>query len=168
MITAGDRKVMLRVNQWTPPLWVRRWMVTASRAGDGWGWVLVGLAVLLFGGTRRAGALETGLLAVGAGQIIFFVVKRLTGRERPCAIEPHCWAKLLPPDRFSFPSGHTITAFASAVPIGLYYPAFLPFTLFFAVSVAASRILLGLHYLSDVVVGILIGCSLGVGAFYLM
>jgi undecaprenyl-diphosphatase len=164
MIAAGDRKVMLRVNQWTPPLWVRRWMVWASRAGDGWGWMLFGACVLIWGGAKRFGALEAGLLAVGAGQALFNILKRVTGRARPCATEAHSWATLLPPDRFSFPSGHTITAFAAAVPLGLFYPSLLPALVFCAMSVAASRILLGLHYLSDVIAGIAIGCGLGLGA----
>ena len=166
LITAGDRKVMHRVNQWPAPHWIRNWMVGASRAGDGWLWSAVGIVVLLFGGDRRFQALEAGMAAVVAGQLTFLVLKRLTGRERPCAIEDHCWAKLLPPDRFSFPSGHTITAFAVAVPIGLYYPdKLLAGLIFCAMSVAASRVLLGLHYLSDVLVGILIGCTFGMAAF---
>jgi undecaprenyl-diphosphatase len=168
MITAGDRKVMHRVNQWTPPLWVRRWMVFASRAGDGWGWVLIGFFILLWGGDDRYAALESGLIAVGAGQILFNILKRLTGRARPCATEESCWATLLPPDRFSFPSGHTITAFAVAVPIGLFYPAMLGALVFCAMSVASSRILLGLHFLSDVIAGIAIGCGLGMASFSLL
>jgi undecaprenyl-diphosphatase len=167
MITAGDRKVMRRVNQWTPPLWVREWMIGASRAGDGWGWVLLGVGILLWGGEKRFAALEAGLIATGTGQILFNVVKRITGRARPCATEASCWATLLPPDRFSFPSGHTITAFAVAVPIGLFYPALLPVLIFCAMSVASSRVLLGLHFLSDVIAGIAIGCGLGLAGFSL-
>jgi undecaprenyl-diphosphatase len=167
-ISAGDRKIMHRVNRWTPPLWVRRWMVWASRAGDGWGWVLLGVGIVLLGGDRRFAALMAGLLSVGSGQIIFNILKRVTGRARPCATETNCWATLLPPDRFSFPSGHTITAFAVAVPIGMYYPSLLCILLFCALSVAASRILLGLHYLSDVWAGIAIGCALGFGGVWLV
>jgi undecaprenyl-diphosphatase len=166
LITAGDRKVMRRVNQWTPPLWMRRWMVGASRAGDGWGWCVFGLGVALWGGAERWRALAGGFLSVGVGQAVFNVLKRVTGRARPCATESSCWATLLPPDRFSFPSGHTITAFAVAVPMGLFYPALLPVLLFCAVSVASSRVLLGLHYLSDVLAGIAIGCALGMGGFW--
>jgi undecaprenyl-diphosphatase len=168
MITAGDRKVMHRVNRWTPPLWVRHWMIMASRAGDGWGWVFIGVCILLWGGDRRFAALEAGLIATGTGQILFNVVKRLTGRKRPCTIDENCWATLLPPDRFSFPSGHTITAFAVAVPLGLFYPAMLPLLIFCAMSVASSRVLLGLHFLSDVVAGIAIGCGLGLAAVSLV
>ena len=164
LIAAGDRKLMLRVNRWPAPQWIRRWMVAASRAGDGWLWIALGLVLLVFGDENRFDALRAGFIAVGAGLAMFLVLKRLTGRERPCETETHCWASLLPPDRFSFPSGHTITAFAVAVPLGLYYPSLLAGLLFCALSVAASRILLGLHYLSDVVAGMAIGAGAGMAA----
>lgn len=165
LITAGDRRIMLRLNRWAAPLWIRRWMLFASRGGDGWLWSAVGVILCFFGGARRFDALEAGFVAVGIGQITFFVLKRIIGRERPCAIEPHCWSMLLPPDRFSFPSGHTITAFAIAVSLGLYYPALLVGLVFCALSVAASRVILGLHYLSDVLVGIVIGAAIGAIVF---
>jgi undecaprenyl-diphosphatase len=165
LITAGDRRLMLRLNRWQAPYWIRHWMVLASRGGDGWLWSAVGLILLLFGGSGRFDALEAGLVSVGAGQLTFFILKRIIGRERPCATEPHCWSILLPPDRFSFPSGHTITAFAIAFSLGLYYPALLVGLIFCALSVAASRVILGLHYLSDVLVGILIGTAIGVAVF---
>jgi undecaprenyl-diphosphatase len=165
LIAAGDRRVMRRVNQWAAPGWIRQWMVAASRAGDGWLWMALGFGLLLFGGDRRFDALETGLVSVGAGLILFFLLKRITGRERPCSTETHCWARLLPPDRFSFPSGHTITAFAIALPLGLYYPLLLPGLVFCALSIASSRIVLGLHYLSDVLAGMLIGCTIGVASY---
>jgi undecaprenyl-diphosphatase len=76
-------------------------------------------------------------------------------------MEPHCWATLLPPDQFSFPSGHTITAFAVALSLAAFYPGMLPGLLFCAASVAASRILLGMHFLTDVLAGAAIGSAVG-------
>jgi undecaprenyl-diphosphatase len=168
MINAGDRKVMLRLNQWAAPRWIREWMMLATRAGDGWLWIALAFVLLLAGGTRRFDALGAALASLAAGQLLFLVMKQWIGRERPCATEQHCWARLLPPDRFSFPSGHTITAFAVAVPIGLYYPSLLAGLIFCAMSIAASRVLLGLHYLSDVLAGIVIGCTVGLTAFSLL
>jgi undecaprenyl-diphosphatase len=165
LITAGDRKLMLRLNQWEAPLWIRKWMVVASRGGDGWLWGVIGLILLLFGGASRFDALGAGLVSVVAGQLMFFILKRIIGRERPCATEAHCWSVLLPPDRFSFPSGHTITAFAIAFSLGLYYPTLLVGLVFCALSVAASRVILGLHYLSDVLAGIVLGTLIGLAAF---
>jgi undecaprenyl-diphosphatase len=163
-IAAGDRRIMLRVNRWRAPFWIQRWMVFASRGGDGWLWSAVGLVLLLFGGSNRFYALRAGLVATGAAQLAFFVMKRLFGRERPCATESHCWATLLPPDRFSFPSGHTMTAFAITFAVGSYYPNLLAGLIFCAISVAASRVILGLHYLSDVVAGILVGSAIGIAS----
>src|SRR5438046_2621605 len=81
LITVGDRKIMHRINQWPAPGWIRKWMLTASRAGDGWLWGAVGLILLLFGGDRRFAALSTGFLSVGAALLMFFVLKRIIGRE---------------------------------------------------------------------------------------
>jgi len=78
-------------------------------------------------------------------------------------LETHCWSSLLPPDQFSFHSGHSITAFAVAVSLGSFYPTLIAGLLFCAVSVAISRILLGMHFLSDV----LAGCAIGAGLGYL-
>jgi undecaprenyl-diphosphatase len=143
-------------------------MVFASRGGDGWLWSAVGMVLLLFGGPQRFQALGAGFVATGVSQLAFFVMKRLFGRERPCATESHCWATLLPPDRFSFPSGHTMTAFAIASSLGYWYPDLLAGLIFCAISVAASRVMLGLHYLSDVLAGILVGSAIGVASAVLL
>jgi undecaprenyl-diphosphatase len=167
-IAASDRKLMRLLNRWEAPHWIRQWMVIATRAGDGWLWLTIGFVVLLWGDEHRYEALGSAVAALVTGQVVCIVLKRLCGRERPCATEQHCWSKLLPPDRFSFPSGHTITAFSLAMPIGLYYPSLLAGLVFCALSIAASRILLGLHYLSDVLAGILIGCAIGVASYSLV
>ncbi len=143
-------------------------MVCATRGGDGWLWYALGFAVLLFGGSAAFVAVAASSLAAALGIGLFIWLKRKTRRRRPCAIEPHCWAKLLPPDHFSFPSGHSITAFAVTLPLGLFYPALMLGLLFCAVSVAVSRVILGLHFLSDVVAGSAIGSALGYFAFRLL
>jgi undecaprenyl-diphosphatase len=156
-----DHRLMRRVNGWRPPRWMRIWMLGATRGGDGWLWYATGLMIALFGGHERGRALLAAALAVGLGVLLFRKLKRAFGRKRPCALAPHCWAQLLPPDQFSFPSGHTITAFAVTISLGAFYPALLPGLLFCAASVAASRILLGMHFLTDVLAGAAIGGILG-------
>lgn len=97
-------------------------MICATRGGDGWLWYALGAILLLFGNAERFMAVGAAAFAVGLGIALFLRIKKATGRKRPCAIEPHCWTKLLPPDQFSFPSGHTITAFAAAVTLSVFYP----------------------------------------------
>ncbi|WP_031500280.1 phosphatase PAP2 family protein [Bryobacter aggregatus] len=160
-IESRDHRIMRRVHHWAPPQWVRLWMIGATRGGDGWLWYAVGLFILAFGGEERFVAVGSSTLAALAGVVFFLWAKRFTGRRRPCALEPHCWSTLLPPDQFSFPSGHTITAFAIITPLLAFYPELSLELGFCAVSIAASRILLGMHFLSDVVAGAAIGTLLG-------
>ncbi|MBZ5576912.1 MAG: phosphatase PAP2 family protein [Acidobacteriia bacterium] len=166
-IARRDHNLMLRINRWPAPRWIRLWMLCATRGGDGWLWYGMGLVILLFGGDQRFLAVASAALAAGVGIALFLRLKKMTGRKRPCAIEPHCWATLLPPDQFSFPSGHTITAFTVAVCLSQFYPTLAIGLLFCAVSVAASRILLGMHFLSDVLAGAAIGTALAFGSTYL-
>ncbi len=163
-ISHRDQSLMRRVNRWHAPRWIRVWMLCATRGGDGWLWYSLGLMLLLFGGDLRFHAVGSGVLAAGAGIAVFIRLKRTFRRRRPCAFEPHCWATLLPPDQFSFPSGHTITAFAVAISLAHFYPDLGIGLLFCALSVAASRILLGMHFLSDVVAGAGIGTILALSA----
>ena len=164
-IAIRDHRLMRQVNRWQPPRWIRLWMICATRGGDGWLWYTLGLIILLFGGAERFLAVGCAGLAAGAGILVFLKLKRVTGRKRPCSIEPSCWARLLPPDQFSFPSGHTITAFAVSLPMMHFYPELMAGLLFCACSIAISRILLGLHFLSDVVAGAAIGVLLGFGSY---
>lgn len=164
-ISHRDHSLMRRVNRWQAPRWIRLWMICATRGGDGWLWYGMGLVIVLFGGDPRFVAVSAAALSAAVGITVFLRLKRMAGRKRPC--EPHCWATLLPPDQFSFPSGHTITAFAVAVTLSQFYPSLTVGLLFCAVSVAASRILLGMHFLSDVLAGAAIGTMLAFGSGYL-
>jgi undecaprenyl-diphosphatase len=159
-IAHRDHNLMRRINRWPAPRWIRIWMICATRGGDGWLWYGMGLIILLFGGDARFAAVAAAALAAGIGITAFLRLKKAARRKRPNCFEPHCWATLLPPDQFSFPSGHTITAFAVAVSLSMFYPTLAVGLLFCALSVGASRILLGMHFLSDVLAGALIGAGL--------
>jgi undecaprenyl-diphosphatase len=152
---------MRLANNWSAPRWIRAYALSSTRVGDGWLWYAMGLAILMFGGESRFAALGSAGSAAVLSILLFIVLKQFAGRRRPCQIEPHCWATLLPPDQFSFPSGHTMTAFAVAISLSLYYPSLAIGLLFCALSIAASRILLGMHFLSDVAAGALVGAGLG-------
>lgn len=167
-IESRDMRIMKRVHHWKAPLWIRQWMICATRGGDGWLWYIVCGAILIFGGAAGPQAVAESSFAATIGIFLFLWLKRTTGRKRPCSIEPHCWSSLLPPDQFSFPSGHTITAFAVSVPLMLHFPELTAALLFCALSIALSRILLGMHFLSDVLAGAFIGLLLGYGAHALV
>ena len=160
-IEQRDYRLMRRMNRWRAPRWIRYWMIAATRMGDGWLWYVLGTMLLVYGGPLKFAAIGAAGSAAIFGIIVFKLLKRLSQRPRPCQLEQHCWSRVLPPDRFSFPSGHTMTAFSIALVVSYFYPS-LEGTLFFvAFSIAASRIVLGMHFLSDVLAGIVLGIALG-------
>ena len=160
-IERRDHHVMRRMNRWRAPRWIRLWMIAATRMGDGWIWYGLGGLLLTFGGPQRFAAVGSAGLAAIVGIFVFKTLKRLSQRPRPCHLEPHCWATILPPDQFSFPSGHTMTAFSIAIVVSFFYPHLQGVLLFLAVSIAISRIVLGMHFLSDVLAGVVLGVALG-------
>jgi len=166
-ITHRDHKLMHRVNRWSAPRWIRVWMLCATRGGDGWLWYALGLILVIYGGEQRFAAIGAGASAAVAGIFLFRALKRTSRRKRPCEIEPHCWASILPPDKYSFPSGHSITAFAVAISLGLFYPFLWSLLLVVAFLIAVSRIILGMHFLSDVLAGSAIGVTLGVISYHI-
>lgn len=166
-LEAGDYGLVRRVHRWRPPRPLRLLMISATRMGDGWLWWVLGMALYLFGGPGRYLAIAAGAAAAGAGILIFLGLKHTSRRKRPCEIVPHCWASISPPDNYSFPSGHTITAFAVALSIGAFYHPLLLALLAAAILISTSRIILGMHFLSDVLAGSVIGMALGRLSFHL-
>ncbi len=160
-IQSNDHRLMRRVHRWRAPRWFRILMIVATRGGDGWLWYMLGVILVLYGGPHRFASIGAAATTTAAGVFLFRTLKHASHRKRPCEIEPHCWASILPPDKYSFPSGHSITAFGVAISIGLFYPQLLGCLLTAAVLIAASRIILGMHFLSDVLAGAAIGMILG-------
>jgi len=160
-IERRDHRVMRRMNRWRAPRWIRLWMIAATRMGDGWVWYGLGALLLGFGGAQRFAAVGSAGLAAIVGIFVFKALKKLSQRPRPCHIEPHCWATILPPDQFSFPSGHTMTAFSIAIVVSFFYPHLEGVLFFLAVSIGISRVVLGMHFLSDVLAGVVLGLALG-------
>jgi undecaprenyl-diphosphatase len=165
-IESSDHRLMRHVHRWRAPRWFRILMILSTRGGDGWLWYALGIILYFYGGPHRFAAIGAAGSAAVAGIFLFRALKKTSHRQRPCDIEPHCWSSVLPPDRYSFPSGHSITAFAVAVSIGLFYPELMASLLTAAILIAASRIILGMHFLSDVVVGSAIGVVLATAVFH--
>src|ERR1700691_3198423 len=166
-IQSNDHRLMRKIHRWRAPRWFRILMIMMTRLGDGWLWYSIGLILLVFGGSQKFLAIGAATAAAAAGIFLFRTLKHTSRRKRPCEIEPHCWASILPPDKYSFPSGHSITAFAVAISLGLFYPYLLTALLAMAFLIAASRIILGMHFLSDVLAGSAIGITLGFASFHI-
>jgi membrane-associated phospholipid phosphatase len=110
--------------------------------------------------TSRVCALSA-TLAVGAAALVVELVKVTTDRARPPLAESSVESVVPLPASASFPSGHSATAFAAATAVALVYPRLRAPILALAGLVALSRVYLGVHYWSDVLVGSLVGVAVG-------
>lgn len=70
-------------------------------------------------------------------------------------------------DRYSFPSGHTMHALSFAVMFSYYLPSVAPLVWGFAALVAMSRIILGLHYPTDVIAGGMLGLTMSLFSLFI-
>ena len=130
-----------------------------SRAGDGYFWLLM-LAIAL--ATRHYMASIAGLIAATFGLISSLSLKHVCRRARPRSGDD--WGRFVAPDKYSFPSGHTTTAFCLATVTATYWPAVAPVLWVCAAGIAVSRTLLAFHYVSDVIAGIGLGLLSGLAA----
>lgn len=148
--------------------WVVNVLKVVSRVGDGWIWYVT-VVVLPLLDTHSGASASVRMICVGIVDItVYKIVKRWIARPRPfrtCAGIRECTPSL---DEYSFPSGHTLHSVACSVILTAYYPM-LGFVVWPLTGlIAVSRVVLGLHYPSDVVVGALIGAITAVVSFNLL
>ncbi len=133
-------------------------LILLVRSGDGWIWALIACAlwlILPFAELERV--VLHCILAFAVSLAIYFPVKLLGRRLRPyengLPIKP-----LVPPlDKYSFPSGHTMNNLAVALTLAAHFPGlFLP-AIALPVLLGALRVLFGVHYLSDIIGGSVLG-----------
>ncbi len=165
--TAFEHRLALRFNR---PNSRRLWSTFfggVSRLGDGLFWYLLMAGLLLIDGRAALKPVLVMILTGVACSLTYRWIKKTTTRRRPCQRDPGIRLTTLPLDLYSFPSGHTLHAVAFTVVASVHYPVLTPWLAAFALLVAASRLILGLHYLSDVLVGALIGGTLALAGLYL-
>ena len=157
----AEYRLCRRLNRGVQLTWVRVFFKTASRLGDGVIWYALILALpLLYGdeGLRVAAI----MLATGAvGLALYKFLKRTFVRERPFIRHAGISLAGAPLDRYSFPSGHTLHAVAFTWLAVAAFPVLGFVLLPLALAIAASRVVLGLHYPTDVLVGALLGVITG-------
>lgn len=148
--------------------WVVRCLTAISRAGDGWLWYAVVVFLPFVGGTSGSSA-SVRMICVGVVDIVIYrIIKRWIARPRPFKTCDGISERVQSLDEFSFPSGHTLHSVACSVVLSVYYPRVALAVWLFTLLTAVSRVVLGLHYPSDVVAGAAIGAVVAFVSFNLL
>lgn len=155
-----ERRLCIAMNRAARRPAVRRIFAAVSRLGDGVFWYCL-MGVIALAGGRAGTALAAQMAATGlAGLMLYKGLKNRLVRERPYVLHDAVECLVAPLDRYSFPSGHTLHAVLFTTLAVSHLPIFALVLVPFAVLVAMSRVILGLHYPSDVLVGAALGGGL--------
>jgi len=144
------------------PRWLTAPLGLLSRsANHGWLWYALALLPWLAGEPRPLARALYVAVPVTAVELLGGAVKRVVRRPRPSAADPGQAPHIPVPSSPSFPSSHASMAVVGTFTLGALAPAWLPALVALTAVLAFSRVYLGVHYLGDVVAGLLLGLAVG-------
>lgn len=165
-----DDKLFLKIFKDNRRGYFKSFMKLMSRLGDGYVWAFLYFSLYMFRIKYAILYFARAAAAVFICIFVFLYIKSFFSRMRP--YKKHDKIPIMyPPDKHSFPSGHTMVGFAISFSVGSY--SFSSAILFYTIAslIAFSRVYVGLHYPLDVVCGIVLGSVIGMltnMAFYYM
>jgi len=143
------------------PTW-RKTSHIVNQLGNGWIYLALALVTLALLGPRALRPDFTALTAVGVSYLVYFPLKRLLGRVRPCDWDPALGGSVKALDIYSCPSGHCMTITAVGSVFSWVFPQVLPLAIGAIFVMGWTRLVLAHHYLSDLIVGAAIGATIAV------
>ncbi|MGL4654293.1 MAG: phosphatase PAP2 family protein [Sarcina sp.] len=131
-------------------------MIFFTKIGDiGLVWLVLAFVFLFFKKTRKAGILI--YLSQLLNIIVVTILKDTIQRPRPFLTLTDLHPLISLPTSYSFPSGHASSAFAGALIVAYMFKKWIVPAYIVAIGIALSRVYLGVHYPSDIIVGAIIG-----------
>jgi undecaprenyl-diphosphatase len=167
-VDAIEHAWCLRLNRGCSRPAVRDIFAAISKLGDGSFWyVLIVLLPVVYGEAALYPAVRMAIVGV-VGVALYKYLKSRLVRERPYISLAGITAGTRALDRYSFPSGHTLHAVSFTTLAVTSFPELAWLLVPLAGLIAASRVVLGLHYPTDVAAGAIIGAALAVLSMVLM
>ena len=131
-----------------------------SFTGDGYTYVIIAALALAMAPSAGQALLVVGCLAFAIELPLYFLLKKVFKRRRPYDADPSVAQIHNPSDEFSFPSGHTTAGFMVAYLVCHFFPwALIPMYIW-ASLIGMSRVILRVHFVSDIIAGMLLGTAL--------
>jgi undecaprenyl-diphosphatase len=163
-LDAAEVELVARIAESSERLGLTRVAGVATRLGNGW--LYPGLSLFLVLVARIEAPLRflaASALSLSLVFSVYPVLKTLIARARPCDYDPSLARGREPLDHYSCPSGHAMTAAAFAVPVMFACSEAAAFALAVCVVIGWSRVALGHHYVSDIVIGTVLGAGVATG-----
>ncbi|MCF7495741.1 phosphatase PAP2 family protein [Vibrio sp. L5-1] len=129
-----------------------------SHTGNGPFYVFIALIASLISNNGEKFVI-IGLASFAIELPIYWLTKNTFRRQRPSDSSSLIHSHITPPDKYSLPSGHAAAAFVMSTLIGYFHPSLLILSLCWATAIAISRVLLGVHFLTDIVLGAALGVA---------
>lgn len=157
-LTLGDVRFLMWLHRKSQRKRLAAWARNLSRVGDGYTYAFIGITLWALGGENGEMFFYCGLAAYVLELSLYFILKNTIKRPRPHNLDGLS-ALISPSDTFSFPSGHTAGAFVFATVVAFFFPVFALPAYICAVGIGLSRVVLGVHYPSDIAAGAVLGTS---------
>lgn len=165
------KEIDIKISHQMPSLYhhhiINEIMKLISLCGDfGMSWLIIIFLSHMYEPTRQM-SIDMLIALIATTLIGQVTIKSIVRRKRPCHSYPDVSLLIPTPSDLSFPSSHTASSFACSTVLFLFYPIAGIIGYIYAFLTAVSRIYLFVHYLSDVVCGMILGISIGTLVFWI-
>ena len=170
-LTRWDRLLFEHIFSWGDErIILNRSFRLISWSANGWIYPFLGLYVYLtFSSTISKPFLLSAAIAFPLERLLYHLIKQSMKRDRPCKHIVDVEFRVRPPDQFSFPSGHTASAFLMMTLLASFFPVLRIPIFFWATTVGIARVYLGVHYPTDVFAGAILGIvTARIGIWFIM
>ncbi len=154
-----DETLLLKINALSRRDYVKITFCLITKLGDGWFFALIVFALLTLNFSKNLDFALSTALTFAIELPLFWLLKNRIKRSRPPEKLFNFHSVILPPDKFSFPSGHTASSFLVWAQMQQFVPHLAPYMLILAILIGASRVILGVHFPGDVLVGACLGTA---------